>query len=68
MKVRNRYFNYVVVIDDESNIDSKRTAKGICTTIWVSLIETDKEEDFDSIEPNYDWLYNPEDVISIGGM
>jgi len=49
LKVRNRYFNYLVVADDKENtIIQKRTAKGIWHNLYeFPLIETEKEENFD---------------------
>lgn len=51
LKVRNRYFNYIVAEDNLQNtIIQKRTAKGIWHNLYeFPLIETDKEEDFDCI-------------------
>ncbi|MFV8345163.1 A/G-specific adenine glycosylase [Flavobacterium sp. ZB4P13] len=51
LKVRNRYFNYLVVADEMGNtIIQKRTDKGIWHNLYeFPLIETDKEEDFDCI-------------------
>lgn len=51
MKVRNRYFNYIVAVDDlENTIIQKRTAKGIWHNLYeFPLIETDKVEDFDTV-------------------
>jgi A/G-specific adenine glycosylase len=51
VKVRNRYFNYLVVADENDNtIIQKRTDKGIWHNLYeFPLIETDKEEDFDFI-------------------
>jgi A/G-specific adenine glycosylase len=51
LKVRNRYFNYIVAEDDLQNtIIQKRTAKGIWHNLYeFPLIETDKVEDFDCI-------------------
>ncbi len=51
LKVRNRFFNYLVVSDDNKNtIIRKRTAKGIWHNLYeFPLIETEKEEDFDFI-------------------
>ena len=50
-KVRNRYFNYIVAIDDLENIIiQKRTAKGIWHNLYeFPLIETDKVEDFETV-------------------
>jgi A/G-specific adenine glycosylase len=51
LKVRNRYFNYLVVSDDNENtFIQKRTAKGIWHNLYeFPLIETDKVEEFDVI-------------------
>jgi A/G-specific adenine glycosylase len=50
-KVRNRYFNYIVAVDDlENTIIQKRTAKGIWHNLYeFPLIETDKVEDFETV-------------------
>ena len=51
LKVRNRYFNYIIGIDDKKNtIIQKRTAKGIWHNLYeFPLIETEKAEDFEAI-------------------
>jgi A/G-specific adenine glycosylase len=51
LKVRNRYFNYLVVSDETGNtIIQKRTAKGIWHNLYeFPLIETEKTEDFEYI-------------------
>ena len=51
VKVRNRYFNYLVVSDEEENtLIQKRTSKGIWYNLYeFPLIETEKEEGFDCI-------------------
>ena len=51
LKVRNRYFNYLVVSDENENtIIHKRTAKGIWQNLYeFPLIETEKVEDFEFI-------------------
>jgi A/G-specific adenine glycosylase len=51
LKVRNRFFNYVIASDENENtIIQKRTAKGIWHNLYeFPLIETEKEEDFDCI-------------------
>lgn len=51
LKARNRYFNYVVVSDDNENtIIQKRTANGIWHNLYeFPLIETEKVEDFEFI-------------------
>ncbi len=50
-KVRNRYFNYLVVSDDnDDTIIQKRTAKGIWQNLYeFPLIETEAAENFDYI-------------------
>lgn len=50
-KVRNRYFNYIVAVDDlENTIIQKRTAKGIWHNLYeFPLLETDKVEDFETV-------------------
>ncbi|WP_310558319.1 A/G-specific adenine glycosylase [Flavobacterium sp.] len=51
LKVKNRYFNYLVVSDDNENtIIQKRTAKGIWHNLYeFPLIETEKVEGFEYI-------------------
>jgi A/G-specific adenine glycosylase len=51
LKVRNRYFNYLVLEDETGNtIIQKRTDKGIWHNLYeFPLIETDATEDFDSV-------------------
>jgi A/G-specific adenine glycosylase len=51
LKVRNRYFNYLVVSDENENtLIQKRTAKGIWQNLYeFPLIETAKEEEFDFV-------------------
>lgn len=51
LKVRDRFFNYVIVSDEKENtIIQKRTAKGIWHNLYeFPLIETEKEEGFDCI-------------------
>ena len=51
LKVRNRYFNYLVVNDEnEHTIIRKRSEKGIWHNLYeFPLIETNKAEDFDYI-------------------
>ncbi|RKS95137.1 A/G-specific DNA-adenine glycosylase [Flavobacterium limicola] len=51
LKVRNRYFNYLVLEDETGNtLIQKRTDKGIWHNLYeFPLIETEKEEDFDTI-------------------
>lgn len=51
LKVRNRYFNYLVLSDENENtILNKRTAKGIWHNLYeFPLIETLQEEDFEFV-------------------
>lgn len=51
LKVRNRFFNYLVVVDElENTIIQKRSSKGIWHNLYeFPLIETEAEEDFNSI-------------------
>ncbi len=51
IKVRNRYFNYLVVSDDNNDtIIQKRTSKGIWQNLYeFPLIETEAVENFDYI-------------------
>jgi A/G-specific adenine glycosylase len=68
LKVRNRYFNYLVVTDELGNtIIQKRTAKGIWHNLYeFPLIETDKEEDFDCIaEQIQNDFFNGHTIISV---
>lgn len=48
LKVRKRYFNYLMLSDDDKNtLIQKRTSKGIWHNLYeFPLIETEKEEDF----------------------
>ena len=51
VKVRNRYFNYLVLEDETGNtVIQKRTDKGIWHNLYeFPLMETEKEEDYDAI-------------------
>jgi A/G-specific adenine glycosylase len=51
IKVRNRFFNYLVVEDEDQNtLIQKRTSKGIWHNLYeFPLVETDQEEGFDFI-------------------
>lgn len=75
-KVRQRYFNYLVFIDDAYTYLEKRTAKGIWQNLYqFPLIETDKSlniSEFESIlnshyltkNKSFDFsLYNKNDII-----
>lgn len=59
VKVRNRYFNYLVVEDENENtVIQKRTSKGIWQNLYeFPLIETVKVEDFEyvygQVQENY---------------
>ena len=68
LKVRNRYFNYLVVSDDNENtIIQKRTAKGIWHNLYeFPLIETDAPEDFDGVSKTIqDKFFKNNTVVSI---
>ena len=68
LKVRNRFFNYLVVSDDNDNtIIQKRTAKGIWHNLYeFPLIETEAPEDFDFIANNIqDEYFGNNSVTSI---
>jgi A/G-specific adenine glycosylase len=68
VKVRNRYFNYLVVADENDNtIIQKRTDKGIWHNLYeFPLIETEKEEDFDFITERIESEYFQDNsIISI---
>ena len=51
LKVRNRYFNYLILEDEKGNtLIQKRTDKGIWHNLYeFPLMETEKEEGFDCI-------------------
>jgi len=51
-KVRNRYFNYVVVIDaDNKTVLQQRTGKGIWQNLWeFPLLELEREIDLEEIK------------------
>lgn len=51
LKVRNRYFNYLVLEDETGNtIIQKRTDKGIWHNLYeFPLMEAEEEEDFDAV-------------------
>jgi A/G-specific adenine glycosylase len=68
LKVRNRYFNYLVVADENENtVIHKRTAKGIWHNLYeFPLIETEKEEEFDHVaEQIQKEFYTDDEVVSI---
>jgi A/G-specific adenine glycosylase len=64
-KVRNRYFNYIVAVDDlENTIIQKRTAKGIWHNLYeFPLIETDKVEDFEIVAQQINQQFFQENEI-----
>ena len=51
LKVRNRYFNYIIYIDEQQNtIIQKRSDKGIWHNLYeFPLVETETEVDFETI-------------------
>jgi A/G-specific adenine glycosylase len=69
--VRNRYFNYLVVSDENENtLIQKRTAKGIWQNLYeFPLIETAKEEEFDycyeQIKTDY---FSDNELLSVNGL
>jgi A/G-specific adenine glycosylase len=68
LKVRNRYFNYIVAEDDLQNtIIQKRTAKGIWHNLYeFPLIETDKVEDFDCISAHIQkGFFQENEIVSL---
>ena len=66
LKVRNRYFNYVVASDENKNtIIQKRTSKGIWHNLYeFPLLETEKEENFDFVSEQIQNEYFKENTIS----
>jgi A/G-specific adenine glycosylase len=68
LKVRNRYFNYLVVSDDnEDTVIQKRTAKGIWQNLYeFPLIETEAVESFDYIVERIDkGFFVNDSVVSV---
>nr|WP_315191341.1 A/G-specific adenine glycosylase [uncultured Flavobacterium sp.] len=69
VKVRNRFFNYLVVADElENTIIQKRSAKGIWHNLYeFPLIETEAEEDFSSIAKRIqNDFFVDNDILNIG--
>ena len=66
IKVRNRYFNYIVASDENQNtIIQKRTDKGIWHNLYeFPLLETEKEEDFSFVSEQIQNEYFKENKIS----
>ena len=66
LKVRNRYFNYLVIADEVGNTAiQKRTDKGIWHNLYeFPLIETEKEEDFDFVSEQIQNDYFKENSIA----
>ena len=66
LKVRNRYFNYIVASDENDNtIIQKRTSKGIWHNLYeFPLLETEKEENFDFVSEQIQNEYFKENTIS----
>lgn len=68
VKVRNRFFNYLVLNDEKENtLIQKRTNKGIWYNLYeFPLLETEKEKDFDfistEIQKNFGVKY---EIISV---
>jgi A/G-specific adenine glycosylase len=68
LKVRNRYFNYLIFSDEvENTIIQKRTEKGIWHNLYeFPLIETEKEEDFKTMSKQIKSAFQHWNIISIG--
>ena len=66
VKVRNRYFNYIVANDENENtLIQKRTSKGIWHNLYeFPLLETEKEENFDFVSEQIQNEYFKENSIS----
>jgi A/G-specific adenine glycosylase len=65
LKVRNRYFNYLVVSDDnDDTIIQKRTSKGIWQNLYeFPLIETETVESFDYIVERIEKDFFVNDIV-----
>jgi A/G-specific adenine glycosylase len=69
LKVRNRFFNYLVVADEKGQtIIQKRIDKGIWHNLYeFPLIETEKEENFESISTRIqDEFFKNNKILTIG--
>ena len=66
IKVRNRYFNYIVANDENENtLIQKRISKGIWQNLYeFPLLETEKEENFDFVLEQIQSEYFKENSIS----
>ena len=66
-KVRNRFFNYLIFIDKKNTtILRKRTEKGIWQNLYeFPVIETDKQEEFDSVKNSIQSQFNSMTINSI---
>lgn len=70
VKVRRRFFNYVIFSDEDRNtVIQKRSAKDIWHNLYeFPLIETDNETDMDFIAANLQDLGVPNTIISISAF
>lgn len=68
LKVRNRFFNYLIFSDEEENtIIQKRTDKGIWHNLYeFPLIETNQEEDFNTMSTQIQNEFNTHSIVTIG--
>jgi A/G-specific adenine glycosylase len=66
-KVTNRYFNYLVFLDEHENtIIQKRTEKGIWHNLYeFPVIESDEELDFESISDEINKQFSDNNIKSI---
>ena len=67
LKVRNRYFNYLVFEDAQGNtLIQKRTDKGIWHNLYeFPVLETNKEEDWDCVNEHVQEIYGKENPKAI---
>ncbi len=65
LKVRNRYFNYLILEDEKGNtLIQKRTDKGIWHNLYeFPLMETEKEEGFDCVSEAILSDYNRDNIV-----
>lgn len=66
-KVRNRFFNYLVVVDaNEETILRQRKGKGIWQNLWeFPLLESDKELGINEVKQQFSKLLNLADIPKI---